>query len=87
MRTPKARRLRRGGLIKARIRGHRPRLIAHSGAICLYGCAEKCSALLEIWDAPSIVNGTMAETNCPGIKVSVVRRILISLVDLLTGTE
>ena len=82
MRTRKARQLVRRGLLIARIRGHKPAKITHSGALILYGCREsKCHALLEGWDNPDNVCGSMIHTNC-GIKMGWIRKQLLKLVSL-----
>ena len=82
MRTRKARQLVRRGLLIARIRGHKPAKITHSGALILYGCREsKCHALLEGWDNPDNVCGSMIHTNC-GIEMGWIRKQLLKLVSL-----
>tara|TARA_Y100000593_G_scaffold14609_1_gene27998 strand:- start:7166 stop:7414 length:249 start_codon:yes stop_codon:yes gene_type:complete len=65
MRTRKARKLLRRGLLIARVRGHKPQLVSHSGALKLYGCQRQgCHAILEGWDNPDNVAGPMLHTNC-----------------------
>jgi len=82
VRTRKARQLVRRGLLIARIRGHKPAKISHSGALILYGCREsKCHALLEGWDNPDNVCGSMIHTNC-GIEMGWIRKQLLKLVSL-----
>ena len=65
MRTREARRMRNRALKDARKQGHDVALISKSGAIELYGCLNSCDAVMDIWDSPAIVNGSMAETSCP----------------------
>jgi len=82
MRTRKARQLVRRGLLIARVRGHQPTLISHSGAMILYGCKEsKCYALLEGWDNPDNVCGPMVHTNC-GTEIGWFRKQLLKLIAL-----
>ena len=49
----------------ARKQGHDVALISKSGAVELYGCLNNCDAIMDIWDSPAIVNGSMAEVKCP----------------------
>ena len=79
MRTREARRLRRQNLRRARIFGHKASLICHEGALALYGCFL-CDRLMEVWDSPSIVNGTMHETPCQGTRAGWLRRLLIRFI-------
>ena len=65
MRTREARRMRDKALRNARKQGHDVTLICKSGAIELYGCLNNCDAIMDIWDSPAIVNGSMAEVRCP----------------------
>jgi len=65
MRTREARRMRDRALKDARKQGHDVALISKSGAIELYGCLNNCDAIMDIWDSPAIVNGSMAEVGCP----------------------
>ena len=52
-------------LKSARKHGHDVDLISSSGALELYGCLNNCDAVMDIWDSPAIVNGSMAEVECP----------------------
>lgn len=52
-------------LKSARKHGHDVALISSSGALELYGCLNNCDAIMDIWDSPAIVNGSMAEVECP----------------------
>ena len=79
MRTRKARQLRRQALRHARIFGHKPALISHEGALALYGC-YRCDAIMEVWDAPSIVNGPLNQRPCPGTQVGWLRRLAIKVI-------
>jgi len=65
MRTKEARRTRARALKGARKHGHDVALISKSGAVELYGCLNDCDAVMDIWDSPAIVNGSMAEVECP----------------------
>ena len=65
MRTSEARHMRDKALRNARKQGHNVALISKSGAIELYGCLNNCDAIMDIWDSPAIVNGSMAEVKCP----------------------
>lgn len=82
MRTRKARRLLKRGLRIAGLRGHQPRLVSHSGAVRVYGCAAECNAILECWDNPENVGGTMVHTNCNGVKIGWVSRQILKLIAL-----
>jgi len=64
MRTNEARRMRDKALRNARKQGHNVALISKSGAIELYGCLNNCDAIMDIWDSPSMVNGSMPEVKC-----------------------
>ena len=64
MRTREARRMRDRALKDARKQGHHVALISKSGAIELYGCLNNCDAIMDIWDSPAIVNGSMPEVKC-----------------------
>jgi len=79
MRTREARKLRKKNLRRVRILGHRPELITHSGALALYGC-YLCESVMEVWDAPAIVNGPMPESPCRGAKPSRIRDFFIRLI-------
>ena len=80
MRTRKARQLLRRGLRVSKIRGHRPALISHMGAIKLYGCRTLgCDAILECWDNPDNVSGSMVHTNCNHLELGWLRRQLLKL--------
>jgi len=65
MRTSEARYMRDKALKLARKQGHKITLISKSGALELYGCLNDCDAIMDIWDSPAIVNGSMAEVKCP----------------------
>ena len=65
MRTSEARRMRDRALRDARKQGHDVALITKSGALELYGCRNKCDAVMDIWDSPAMINGPMAEVECP----------------------
>jgi hypothetical protein len=65
MRTSEARYMRDKAIRGARKQGHNVTLISKSGAIELYGCLNNCDAIMDIWDSPAIVNGSMAEVRCP----------------------
>jgi len=65
MRTSEARYMRDKALRNARKHGHSVTLISKSGALELYGCLNNCDAIMDIWDSPAIVNGSMAEVKCP----------------------
>ena len=65
MRTSEARYMRDRALRNARKQGHNVTLISKSGAIELYGCLNNCDPIMDIWDSPAIVNGSMAEVKCP----------------------
>lgn len=83
MRTRKARQLLRRGLRVSKIRGHQPVIVSHTGAIKLYGCKRgKCFAILECWDNPDVVSGTMVHTNCSHRELGWIRRQLLKLVAL-----
>ena len=82
MRTRKARRMLKRGLRIARLRGHQPRLIAHSGAVRIYGCAAECNAILECWDNPDHISGSMAHINCNGVEIGWVSRQILKLIML-----
>lgn len=80
MRTRKARRLRRQALIRCRVSGHRPALIAESGAIAVYGCLNNnCLSTFEVWDNPDHVAGVMYHTTCDDIHISWLRKLMIRL--------
>ena len=79
MRTREARKLRKKNLRHARIFGHQPELITHSGALALYGC-HLCEAIMEVWDSPAIVNGPMSQLPCCGAKKSRIRKFFIRLI-------
>jgi hypothetical protein len=79
MRTRTARRLRRQALRHARTFGHKPALISHEGALALFGC-YRCSAIMEVWDSPSIVNGSLNQEQCPGTKAGWLRRLAIKMI-------
>lgn len=80
MRTRKARRLRRQALIRCRVSGHRPSLIAESGALVLYGCLNKnCPSTFEVWDNPDHICGTMAHTTCIDTKIRWWNKFLLAL--------
>ena len=64
MRTSEARYMRDKAIRNARKQGHNVALISKSGAIELYGCLNDCDAVMDIWDSPAIVNGSMAEVKC-----------------------
>ena len=64
MRTREARRMRDRALKDARKQGHDVALISKSGAIELYGCLNNCDTIMDIWDSPAIVNGSMPEVKC-----------------------
>lgn len=82
MRTRKARQLLRRGLIVARLRGHRPKMISHSGALKLYGClqGQDCRALLECWDNPDNVTGPMLHANCIDSEVGWIRKLILKFI-------
>jgi hypothetical protein len=65
MRTSEARYMRDEAIRSARKQGHNVALISKSGAIELYGCLNNCDAVMDIWDSPAIVNGSMVEVRCP----------------------
>ena len=65
MRTSEARYMRDKAIRNARKQGHNVALISKSGAVELYGCLNNCDAIMDIWDSPAIVNGSMAEVRCP----------------------
>mgnify|MGYP003624289053 CR=1 FL=1 len=80
MRTRKARQLLRRGLVASKIRGHQPAHLSSSGAVTLYGCMRKgCNAILECWDNPDNVAGSMVHTNCSHKKLGWIRRQLLKL--------
>lgn len=81
MRTRKARRLLRRGLRVSKIRRHQPALVSHMGAIKLYGC-RGCDAILECWDNPDNVAGTMIHTNCNHQELGWLRRQLLKLISI-----
>ena len=64
MRTSEARRMRDEALKRARKQGHNVSLITKSGALELYGCLNKCDAVMDIWDSPAMINGPLAEVEC-----------------------
>jgi len=65
VKTREARKLKREGLRRAKFQGHTPALISESGALHLFGCLEhRCNAILEAWDNPAILCGTMIHTGC-----------------------
>lgn len=64
MRTSEARRMRDKALKRARKQGHDVALITKSGALELYGCRNKCDAVMDIWDSPAMINGPLAEVEC-----------------------
>jgi len=70
MRTSEARYMRDKAIRGARKQGHNVALISKSGAIELYGCLNNCDAIMDIWDSPAIVNGSMAEVKCPDSRQS-----------------
>jgi hypothetical protein len=82
MRTTRARRLLRRGLFLARVRGHRPKLISHSGALKLYGClqGQNCQALLECWDNPDNVAGPMLHADCIDNEIGWIRKLVLKLI-------
>ena len=80
MRTRKARRMLKRGLRIARLRGHQPRLIAHSGAVRIYGCAAECSAILECWDNPDNVAGPMLHADCIDAEVGWIRKLILKFI-------
>lgn len=83
MRTRKAKQLLKQGLRVSKVRGHRPALISHLGAIKLYGCkAMGCDAILECWDNPDNVCGAMVHTNCHHQELGWIRRQLLKLIYL-----
>ncbi len=83
MRTRKARQLLRRGLCASKIRGHQPALVSHMGAIKLYGCRAKgCNAILECWDNPDNVCGSMIHTNCNSRELGWLRKQLLKLTSL-----
>ena len=63
MRTLRARSLRRRSLLRARLYGHKPALVSHHGALALYACYG-CNSLMEVWDSPDCVNGSMPQVPC-----------------------
>ena len=65
MRTSEARYMRDKALRNARKQGHDVALISKSGAVELYGCLNDCDAIMDVWDSPAIVNGSMADARCP----------------------
>jgi len=79
MRTREARKLRRQALRHAKVYGHQPVEVCHEGALHLFAC-RGCSALLEIWDSPSIVNGPMHQGTCPSCYPNWFRRMAIKLI-------
>ena len=80
MRTRQARKLRRQALRHAKIYGHVPVEICHEGALHLFACRQ-CSALMEIWDSPSLVNGPMNQGRCfAASRPNWLRRIAIKLI-------
>jgi hypothetical protein len=81
MRTGRARRMVRRAVLIARIKGHKPRLISHSGALKLYGCLnEGCSTTLEGWDNPEHVSGAMAYSFCPASRWHKIREFITQLI-------
>lgn len=83
MRTRKAKRLLGRGLCVSKVRGHRPALISHMGAIKLYGCMTLgCNATLECWDNPDNVAGSMVHTNCKHRNLGWFRRQMLKLTSL-----
>jgi len=83
MRTRKARKLLRRGLLIAKVRGHKPQLISHSGALKLYGCLNKnCSTTLEAWDSPDNVAGPMLHSYCNTPNMFWLRKFIIKLIAL-----
>ena len=88
MRTSEARYMRDKAIGGARKQGHDVALISKSGAVELYGCLNNCDAIMDIWDSPAIVNGSMAEVKCPDplepINPSTGRRLPFSLMAIAT---
>jgi len=81
MRTRKARKLLRRGLLIAMVRGHKPQLISHSGALKLYGCLNSnCATTLEAWDNPENVGGAMLHSYCNTPKMFWLRKFIIKLI-------
>jgi len=80
MRTRKARRLRRQGLIRCRVGGHRPALISATGALAVYGCLNhNCLSLFEVWDNPDHIAGQMYHSTCVDTKITWWRKLLLKM--------
>jgi len=80
MRTRKARSLKRQALIRCRVSGHRPALIAESGALIVYGCLNNnCLSTFEVWDNPDHVAGVMYHTTCIDTKIRWWRKLLLKM--------
>jgi len=82
MRTKRARYLLRKWLIVARLRGHRPKMVSHSGALKLYGCLQgkKCQAIMECWDNPDNMAGPMLHSDCVDSEVGWIRKLILKFI-------
>ena len=82
MRTRKARHLLRKALLVARLRGHRPKMVSHSGALKLYGCLQgkKCQAIMECWDNPDNMAGPMLHSDCVDSEVGWIRKLILKFI-------
>mgnify|MGYP003633375527 CR=1 FL=1 len=64
MRTAQAREVRDKAISDATELGHKPKLLTHSGAMELWVCENGCGAIVDTWDSPAQVNGTMPHVPC-----------------------
>lgn len=64
MRTQQAREIRDKAVSEAQKLGHSPKLLTRSGAMELWVCENGCNCVIDAWDSPAIVNGSMAHVEC-----------------------
>lgn len=64
MRTQQAREIRDKAVSDATSLGHSPKLLTRSGAMELWVCENGCNSVIDAWDSPAVVNGSMPHVEC-----------------------